>query len=298
MGYESVRSTADIGAFLRVRASLGAEDIVTWFGGTVYGIEQAQGLRPLLRVEGVNIARAVLVEGRSQILAREAVFYQDYESGEILESFLNPYTGARNRVLHRWVDPLVTSFSVDAPVGNDIDSGPPKSAPAIRRAKQSVPVPVSVSQEVHGDQVQFAIAQLTGTEGTDGVEGTQSTESTESTVGSASTETDLVRYFASKHDLNGHAKTVPSGFSRVRSTRWLPWMEMGNHPGSITEHLGGQKLIGGWTALPERLRTYVEQHRPEFAFAPSPVAVANESRWSHYSNERGRRAPWSRSQTR
>jgi Protein of unknown function (DUF1838) len=75
--------------------------------------------------------------------------------------------------------------------------------------------------------------------------------------------------------------------SLVRIEPYLPWMLMGARPGHLVHHLGGHKLLGGYSQLPQDMRAYVQANRPEFAFAPSSVDRPNESLWTLYAKERG-----------
>jgi Protein of unknown function (DUF1838) len=82
-------------------------------------------------------------------------------------------------------------------------------------------------------------------------------------------------------------RAFPTGgaVSIVRKLPWLPWMLMGATPGGLVVHIGGQVVSGGYAALPNHLRSYVQQNRPEFAFVPTKWESPNETSWSLYLKE-------------
>ncbi|MGH2812724.1 MAG: DUF1838 family protein, partial [Actinomycetota bacterium] len=93
-------------AFVKARASLEPEDAVTWFAGNVHSWMPGGQFRHLFGFEGYNVARAVEAEGGFDLLTREAVFYLDPETGEVLDEWKNPFTDDTVRVIHVWNDPV------------------------------------------------------------------------------------------------------------------------------------------------------------------------------------------------
>ena len=84
---------------LRMTASLEQEDVPWWFDGTIFGIVGEQAPKPLVRFEGWEVYWVRPVENNAYELTGHTVtFFYDIESGKMLDTFDNPYTGQRNRV--------------------------------------------------------------------------------------------------------------------------------------------------------------------------------------------------------
>ncbi|WP_436772166.1 DUF1838 family protein [Yinghuangia sp. YIM S09857] len=241
-------------AFVRARASLGPEDTVVWWTGNVHAQAPGENFRHLFRFEGFNIGRTEEVEGGHRFLAREAAFYQDPRTGEILENWANPFTGDDCGVLHVWNDPVNMDFLLDGPrgpwralvteVGDDVVWGQD-----ILLAYPS-PLPVAKYPENSADDVYRAA--------------------------------ELFQFFARRSDLDrADLPSVPCHFSWSRLSPWLPWMRMGDRPGGLVFHCHGTKL-GGYGDLPEHLRKYVAAQNPGFARAPEEWSAPNETSWTYF----------------
>src|SRR6056297_3276220 len=78
-----------------------------WYGGTVMGMRDDEPLRPLFGFEGFSATRLVdNGDGTYQKLLRETVYYKDLETGEVLETWLNPYTNEEVSVVPVTNDPF------------------------------------------------------------------------------------------------------------------------------------------------------------------------------------------------
>ncbi|MEU3501494.1 DUF1838 family protein, partial [Streptomyces hundungensis] len=53
---------------------------------------------------------------------------------------------------------------------------------------------------------------------------------------------ELFQFFADRADLEGPAPSVPATMSWTRMSPWLPWMARGERPGGLTYHCRGRKL--------------------------------------------------------
>lgn len=241
-------------AFVRARASLGPEDTVVWWTGNVHAQAPGENFRHVFRFEGFNVGRTVPIEGGHRFLAREAAFYQDPGTGEILEGWVNPVTGEDCEVLHIWNDPVNMDYLLDGPrgpwrapvteVGDDVMWGQD-----ILLAYPS-PLPVTQYPDNSADDVYRAA--------------------------------ELFQFFARRSDLDrADLPSVPCHFSWTRLSPWLPWMRMGDRPGGLVFHCHGTKL-GGYDDLPEHLRKYVAAQNPAFTRAPEEWSAPNETSWTYF----------------
>ena len=104
--------------FLKTRCSLDLEDVVFWFIGNIYSHIPGEKSRQLFQFEGYNVARTFKVPGGYQLLTREAVFYQDPLTGEILENWKNPFTSEKVEVIHVWNDQVNQQFLLEGELKN------------------------------------------------------------------------------------------------------------------------------------------------------------------------------------
>ena len=248
--------SSNLDAFIKVRLSLEPVDVVCYFVGNVYAYLPGQQAKHLFVLEGYNIGRAVKVEGGYDLLTREAVFYKDPVTTEIIDHFDNPLTGERNEVLHIWNDPVNQQLRLDGP-----------------RAFGNVPVVIGDSVHLNADVFltypsALPTAKWPRESGSDTYQGAE-----------------IFRFISDRSDIENDSPSAPCHISWVRLGAWLPWMLMGSTPGNLVYHTGGAKLAS-YAALPADIRAKVEANHPEYAFAPTSVTGPNETSWTYYAKVR------------
>ena len=261
-------SPADaLGAYVKARASLDPDDVVTQWKGSAYGIVPLGGTRRLFGLEGFTIARAVRVDGGYQLMAREAVFYANPATGEVLDTFMNPYTGETNLVVHDWNDPVIDTLTT-------VSHG---SAGADEPSNGSVVRP----PELFGDAVHFVSESFVRL-ANPLLRAKWPRESAADLLETSA----FLRLAASHREMDSPGPSASSQTTRTTNGPWLPWMLMGDHPGHLVHQLGGAKLLGGYGELPQHVRSRVEAGRPEFAYAPRTAAGSSENSWTTYGRQR------------
>jgi Protein of unknown function (DUF1838) len=242
-------------AFVRARASLDGSDTVTWFAGNVHAWMPGGKFAHLLAFEGYNVSRIVEAEGGYDLLTREAVFYQDPRTGEILERWTNPLTQAEVDVVHVWNDPVNQQFRLEGP-----------------RGPWNVPV-TSI-----GDDVFFNVDVFLAYPSP--LPRAQYPLNSQDDLYQAA---ELFQFFCKQADLaDASSASVPSQVSWTRIAPWLPFMEMGERPGQLVYHGRGAKVAGGYPDVPSHIRDYVEKHHPQFASAPREFTQPNETSWTYF----------------
>ncbi|WP_433346744.1 DUF1838 family protein [Microtetraspora malaysiensis] len=244
----------DLVDMIRVRADLAGSEVVLWWTGDVYGWTPDSGPHHIFGFEGVNVARAVAVEGGYELLTREAAFYLDPRSREILGEWDNEFTGEHMDVLHVWNDPANQRWLADGPYG-------PFRVPRVRVGENVIfntdvllaypsPLPVAEFPDNSGNDTYRAM--------------------------------ELFQFFTRAADVDDPEVTdVPCTLSWTRVAPWLPWMRMADRPGSLVYHCRGAKLAG-WTEVPERTRNFVAEHGPQYAHAPEAWSAPNETSWTYF----------------
>jgi hypothetical protein len=65
-------------------------------------------------------------------------------------------------------------------------------------------------------------------------------------------------------------------------SQWLPFMEMGDRPGSMVFHSHAYKLLGGAAELPADILAYTEKNHPKSLESPKTWVGLSDNR-SQYS---------------
>lgn len=240
-------------AFMKARASLDGADTVTWFAGTVHSWEPTGAHSVLFGFEGYNVARAVEADGGFDLLSREAVFYTDPATGEILEKWDNPATGESVSVIPVWNDP------VNFPL------------------RLAGPRPVVLSTTSVGDEVCFNQDIFLAYPSP-----LPRAEFPNASQDDLYKAAELFQFFAPEAALRDEASvSAPTRVTWTRLAPWLPWMGMGDRPGMLVYHGRGVKLAGGVADLPATIRAAVDA-KPEFLTAPTELTMPGETSWTYF----------------
>ncbi|NRA30945.1 MAG: DUF1838 family protein, partial [Parvularculaceae bacterium] len=87
------------------------EPAVYWWHGVAYGRRQGEKDKKLFLVEGMNIrACSAVTDDKAgdgfHLVSREILLYKDAETGKVLKTWDNPWTGEEVEVLHVANDPV------------------------------------------------------------------------------------------------------------------------------------------------------------------------------------------------
>lgn len=254
-GYDPASYLED---YIRVRADLDGAETVYYWTGTAYGLLPGEKRRELFAVAGYNIARAVRKDEGFDLLAREVVLYLDHRTGQILETWRNPYTGKDLPVFQVLNDP----------VNQDLGFSPenlsllPMFLPCTDLGGQ-----VAWHAEIFPyyanplPRKQFPLNSQSDT--------FQAAE--------------FSQYSVEKSDLlESRRSSLPAVYTRTEILPWLPFMEMGDRPGNVVLVCRGSKLERGFDALPEFIREYVLSKQAKFASAPDTFSEPNASIWTAF----------------
>lgn len=247
--------------FARVRASDDGSDAVVWFAGEVYAWLPGAPASHVFGFEGFNVARMREVDGGFDLLSREAVFYLDPDTREVLRTWQNPWTEDAVPVVHVWNDPVNFQFRYDGPRG-----------------------PWKLPWTDLGDAVAFTsdvfLAYPSPLPRTDFPDNSQS---------DLYEAAELFQYFVRRDDLDRDQPSVPAQVSWTRMAPWVPFMGMGDRAGRLVYHCQGRKLPEGYDGLPGWLRDEVERAEPKYRSAPETIDGPNSTSWTYFRSlaERG-----------
>lgn len=229
------------------------------WSGRVYSRVEGEPDRHLWNIEGMNVRQCATVNdperGRgTRMVSRELMFYLDPATGEIVDTWKNPWTGAENRVFHVANDPVNQPPIFES--GRDgrgyrlplrVEDG---------RVFWNIEVPLFYANPLGGDFQTYA--------------------------GNHYHAMEIFNFIASERDLRDpRTREVNAAVSWVRIAPWLPFMEMGSRPGLMVFNATGQKVA--YEALPAVVRARLERDYPAYR-TPPPIddARPNATTWTEF----------------
>lgn len=227
-----------------------------WYGGTVCGVRDGEALRPLMGFEGFSSTRLVdNGDGSYQKLLRETVYYTDLQTGEVLETFLNPYTNEEVRVVPVTNDPfniVIEQYYPKGPSYGGLRKQEEQRVPMLLPWKLTKPDTVTLATDIH---LYYPSAL-------------QPDEWPRESSGKFVRVSEMFRYIIARDDLENEAKTsIEYSGSWARITPWLPWMLMGQAPGHIY-YMGTMGAYDHLDMLSDNVREYAMKHHPKYFDAP------------------------------
>lgn len=245
-------------AYVKVRLSQKeGEEVVTYWTGTAYAFVPQKKTERLFDFEGYNIAKAVKSEEGYDQLAREVLLFKNHTTGEIIESWYNPFLEDTVEVIHIWNDPA--NFHLPL------------------RLFSNGQMPIHFIPLDDNRIAMFVDAWLIFSSPLPRKDFPEYSRSDLYQAG------EIFNFFIRCKDLqNSRLHSIPVEFSWVRISDFLPWMRMGDREGYIIFSGRGHKLKGGFQALPIHIREYVLRKFPAFAKAPDTFTSPNMSSWRYF----------------
>lgn len=241
-------------AFVKMRGSLGDEDVVFHFRGSVYSNVPGERGKRLFLIEGYNVACTPREGDGYLLLTREMAVYRDPETHVILDRFVVPWTGRDVEVVSVWNDPVSHRLALSGQSG-----------------------PFRASWSAEGDEIVFDSdvfllypsplprAQFPESSASDMYQGAE-----------------LFQFWVRRDDLESAAPSAPARLAWTRLGPFLPWMALGDRPGGLVYRAHGRKLPGGFAELPADLRARVAERGPQFAHAPRTLSPPNETSFTYF----------------
>ena len=236
------------------------QPIVYWWYGRAYSRVPGERDKLLFRVEGMNIRQCATIEDDKRglgfrMVSRELLFYQDPKTGEILDTWDNPWTGDTVEVLHVANDPVNWGNTYELDINGD---------------------PYQMDLSIHGDYwwdtstIPLFYKNPLGGDYQDYVGGIYHATEMFNTTGNVSDLTD---------DSKDTAE-VRIGWERMAD--WLPWMKMSGRTGIVYFHTFGRKLES-FDQLPESFKYEIEKNYPKYK-QPPPIddQRKNETSWTYF----------------
>ena len=234
-----------------------------WWQGEVYSRIPGEKDRHLFNVQGANVRQCGRYEDEVRGLgfrsvSREVMFYMDPETGAILETWDNPWTGETVEVIQVHNDP-VNSRSIR---WSRDEQGKPAAT------FDGMTVMNGVALQGGGAARLFYDNPLQG-------------DYQEYEGGKYHASEFLTIAYPMEDALDSSRTAIQDAvISWGRVSGWLPWMKMRGRSGLLVHYTHGMRLHD-WGDLPEKLRVEIETDYPRFT-QPPPVddRRPNETSWT------------------
>ena len=229
-------------AYLRLGASLDDRLVIWWMDGLRYGVVDARARLLFGMKVGMFHRYFRQSDGSARLAMFELTYYTDLATGELLETFDNPYTGETNRVRHVRLGPEIRH---QTSAGLVVDE-----SPLIRDYHSSLG-PALVS----GDELWIP----------GGVE---------AVIAFPKPDAPDIRlnHYTTVHGsvteaLDETRASVPATLAFQNVIKWEPWMAMHGQPGHMMSRAAGRKLASV-DALPEDYLRIARRLHPAYIADP------------------------------
>jgi hypothetical protein len=242
-------------AYIRTVGDTSGKEVLLYASVVVIGMHPGEKGQKLFGLEVLGASRFLPIEDGYQRLHREVGLYTDLQTGEVLASWDNPWSGESVEVIHIQNDPVNFPFTVETQRGpyrvkfDDLGH----TIGFHRQIPLRYPNPLPKS-----DYPQYSA--------NDWYEAAE-----------------LFNSFVTKVDLADRSKTsLPEVGTWSRTGPWLPWMEMADRPGYLLYHGRSVKLMNGLDDLRPELRAHIETHYPTYTGAPDTFESPNDTSWTYF----------------
>lgn len=256
------------------------------YHGVMYGRAGGTRAKALFGYTGHGVMQSKIdSDGNVYIRGKETGFYTDLATGEILEEWLNPYTGERVKPFN-FLNRIGAKLTAEMP---RLDFGTDEDEPTLvnegTHREENGTVPFILPFESYGDDLLLAWDYAHGYQNP-----VTKDKWPKASTGETISPSEHFTFRVSKSELED--RSIPSsrfvaGFTRV--AEWWPWMHMGGHQyqdGVLFGRMFSHKGLPGYQDLPPKLLAYLEKNHPEHLEIPSdweetrPVGT-----WEKYANQ-------------
>jgi hypothetical protein len=241
-------------AMLRLVGDLDGKPVFKDWDVTIFAVLPGAKPRPILRMQGYNAGRLIAKpDGSHDWVTREVSYYQDLKSGQIVESWANPFNNQKVCIVQVANDPVSSHFVPPTENGRA-----PHFAIAGDFGALRMDIPLAYPNAL------------------------PPAEYPEESTGPTYLASEHFIFFASRADLSSDVqRSTPTHYSWFRTGPWLPWMKMGQTPGYLIYSGQGNKYAS-FDELPAAVKAYTLKHYPTYVTAPDSFYQPNETSWTYY----------------
>jgi len=228
--------------------------------GVILGVKPGEAVKELCGFEAFLATRLLPWENDTiRRVNKEVIFYTNSRSGEIINSWENPWTSEVVDVVHAANDPFNYTISDNLILAPEDF----KSADPVKSAPRKIPL-IFPWQEFGADAISLSTDMHLYYPNS-----LKPEKFVRESSGSMVQVTEMMRYNLNRKDIeNPDLTAVPYSGTWVRVTPWLPWMLMGQEQGHI---LYNGSMIGSSSTdiiSPQALE-FAKDKYPQFLEAPT-----------------------------
>ncbi len=274
-------------AFGKIWGSYG-EPVLSAFHGLMYARIGTRRLMPLFGYTGTGVMQAKIDEDRHVwIRGRETGYFTDLASGDILDSWQNPFTGERVPVFNFYNPRMGGRLTAQMPrfaMGAAQDDATLMNEGTHRAVNGTVPFLLPF--ESYGDDL--LLAWDYAHEYTNPVTPAGWPKASTGPRISPSEHFTFTLSLAQMQDRSAPSCRFSAGFTRL--SQWWPWMRMGGHPlaesGVLFGRMFSRKGLRGVADIPPKVLAHIEKHAPEYLVPPPDwPQVQPRGTWEAYAGE-------------
>jgi hypothetical protein len=265
--------------------------VLSGFHGLMYARIGAQRLVPLFGYTGTGCMQSkVDQDGNVWIRGKETGYFTDLATGDILETWKNPWTGKTVEVFNFYNPAMGGKLTAEMPrfaMGAARDDATLMND-GTHRAQDGKPgkVPFILPFETYGDDLMLAWDYAH--EYTNPVTPEGWPEASTGPRISPSEHFTFCMSLAEMQDRSVPTSRFVAGFSRL--SQWWPWMRMGGHElaesGVVFGRMFSHKGLKGPGDIPPKVLAYIEKHAPTYLTVPNDWPnVIPHGTWEAFANE-------------
>lgn len=267
--------------------------VLSGFHGLMYARIGARRLVPLFGYTGTGCMQSkVDQDGNVWIRGKETGYFTDLATGDILETWKNPWTGKTVEVFNFYNPAMGGKLTAEMPrfaMGAARDDATLMNDGTHRHASgsgTSGTVPFILPFETYGDDLMLAWDYAH--EYTNPVTPEGWPEASTGPRISPSEHFTFCMSLAEMRDRSVPTSRFVAGFSRL--SQWWPWMRMGGHElaesGVVFGRIFSHKGLKGTGDIPPKVLAYIETHAPNYLTVPDDWPnVIPHGTWEAFANE-------------
>ena len=290
------RPEDNIYAFAKTWGTIGEEPVFGGHEGVFFGVVGNRRAVPLFGYVGFgSLQFRLMADGSADYRGKDATFYTDLRTGEIMDSWVNPFTGRTVKVYPYINDQVSTTLPLRYPeermvtdhyrweiaIGNAASRDERNMAYRGDQGESGRTVPFILPWRRLGTHYMLSWDWMLEVQNPVTPEGWP-----ESSTGPVINPSEHFAFFVPVAELEDRSRpwaTMTAGF--FRQTPWLPWMRMGKTgiEGRMFANSHSYKITGGLDNIPTPVRTRLERDMPDMLAPPKdwgqhPVG----STWGYY----------------
>lgn len=236
----------NVEAIVKIQGDLTGIPTINWRQGHILGVVEDRMAVPMLRYQSAQLGRFIRQDNGDYLFRYRGVFvYQDYETGEFLESYENPFTGKMVPVRH---------FRTSIGEYSYTDLGPKPSRNFNGQTGHKYGTPYRLPWVRAGDEIWVTLDERV--------------EYSRPSDGAWRRDNAFIRYATAWSDLmNPDLTSTPASSSFHTHVDWFTWLDMPDHPGGLMQGGSGRKFFG-ISDLPEDFLNFAESKFPGVLTTP------------------------------